>query len=84
MQAHHGRAFHARLEHTESKIYRAVYRGDLNANDTSGGTLLEGEHVQSDTHIGTDEEAVINFVEVLAAQRGYSHVVWESSDSDVK
>ena len=81
------RAFHARLEQTEPNLYRASYRGDINPDSDgpdsdAGTTLAEGPQLYPDTHIGTDAEAVRNFVETLARQHGYDTVVWEDPETE--
>jgi hypothetical protein len=72
-----GRVFHARLDHPEPRIYRATYRGDVNATHSDAPAVVDGPQVLPDSHIGTDREGVIAFVEAMALQHGYDRVAWE-------
>jgi hypothetical protein len=69
--------FRARLEQDRGGLFRAIYRGDLNATEPRTEVEGEGPQVLPDMHIGTDPDAVRVFVETLARDRGYSRVVWE-------
>ena len=72
------REFHARMEQPEPGLFRATYRGDTNPENASAPVLSEGSEVLPDSHIGTDEAAVRNFVETLARNRGFTRVVWRA------
>lgn len=74
--------FRAVLEEVSPGLFQATYRGDANADESAGGTLLDGPHVVTDQHIGTEAAAVRSFVEALAQQRGYERVVWEQPSAD--
>jgi hypothetical protein len=67
--------FRARLEEVEPNMYRAVYAGESNPEDAAAA------QVWPDAHVGDSPEAVKAFVEKLARELGYDHVVWEERPS---
>jgi hypothetical protein len=56
-------------------MYRAVYAGESNPEDAAAA------QVWPDAHVGDSPEAVKAFVEKLARELGYDHVVWEERPS---
>jgi len=68
--------FHAKLEH-QGGVFRAIYRRPKNADEPLVNYAENGQEPMTDSHIGTDAEAVKGFVEAYAMKRGYTSVVWE-------
>lgn len=63
---------HARLERMDSGLFRAVFPGEMNAENAAPGQQWP------DAHVGDDPDGVKAWVESLAPQLGYRRVVWDS------
>lgn len=71
------RAFHARLERIEPRLFRATYRGEFNPETGSAPAEVDGPQVLPDMHLGTDAQEVKTWVEQMAAGLGYERVIWD-------
>jgi hypothetical protein len=58
----------------EPGIFRAEYPGEMNQDEA-------GVEAFPDSHIGTDEPGVRQWVETMAKGLGYERVVWEPPEA---
>jgi hypothetical protein len=62
--------FHASMVEVEPGMFRAIYSGEINPDDTD-------ERDIPDAHLGTDAASVTLWVEQMATSLGYRGVVWD-------
>lgn len=63
----------ARLTRPEPGLFSAEYPGEFHRDGDANASPM-------DSHIGTDRDGVVQFVETLATGLGYEQVEWEVID----
>ena len=69
--------FHASLRQVEEGVFRAEYSGEINPENPDAREI-------PDVHVGTSAAGVKIWVEQMAQNLGYMHVVWDNLPEGVR
>ena len=69
--------FHASLRQVEDGVFRAEYSGEINPENPDARAI-------PDVHVGTSAAEVKIWVEQMATNLGYTHVVWDALPAGVR